>query len=37
MLVRRREAREFTRVSPAEIRSWFRRYRISAAELALKE
>lgn len=37
MLARRREARRLTRVTAAEIRGWFRRYRISAAELALKE
>lgn len=37
MLARRREAGRLTRVSSKEIRGWFRRYRISAAELALKE
>jgi GT2 family glycosyltransferase len=37
MLSRRRQARRLTRVKASEIRSWFRRYRISAAELALKE
>jgi len=37
MLNRRRRIRRLTRVSGSEIRSWFRRYRISAAELALKE
>ncbi len=37
MLTRRRRIRRQTRVAGSEIRSWFRRYRISAAELALKE
>ncbi len=37
MLTRRRKIRRQTRVAGSEIRSWFRRYRISAAELALKE
>lgn len=37
MLRRRREIRRLTRVSAAEVRSWFRRYRITAAELAWKE
>ncbi len=37
MLARRRDVKRLTRVKSSEIRSWFRRYRISAAELALKE
>lgn len=37
MLGRRREMKRLTRVSAAEIRGWFRRYRISAVELAWKE
>jgi len=37
MLARRRQIRRMTRVTRTEIRSWFRRHRISAAELALKE